>query len=71
MSNPKPKLTTAQQKVFDFICEYIKENQMSPSIREICEATNVSSTSTAHSHIKTLEKKDIYRLTHQKIEPYK
>lgn len=57
MSNPKPKLTTAQQKVFDFICEYIKENQMSPSIREICEATNVTSTSTAHSHIKTLEKK--------------
>ncbi len=51
------KLTKAQQKIYDFLSEYIKEHKIPPSIREICTATGLTSTSTIHSHLLNLEKK--------------
>lgn len=48
------KLTKSQAKVFDFLKESIAGG-ITPSVREICEATGLSSTSTVHSHLKSLE----------------
>ncbi|MFV0440643.1 MAG: transcriptional repressor LexA [Lachnospirales bacterium] len=58
MSNDtRGPLTTAQQKVYDFLVTYIEKNEISPSIREICDSTGLNSTATAHSHLVILERK--------------
>ncbi len=44
-------LSISQQKIFD----YLKECPTPPSIREICQATGLKSTSTVHAHLKKLE----------------
>ncbi|MEG1426217.1 MAG: transcriptional repressor LexA [Oscillospiraceae bacterium] len=48
-------LTTSQQKVYDFV-KMETSRGIPPSVREICAATGLSSTSTVHSHLKTLER---------------
>ncbi len=48
------KLTKSQAKVFDFLKESIADG-ITPSVREICLATGLNSTSTVHSHLKSLE----------------
>lgn len=48
------KLTKSQAKVFYFLKESIADG-ITPSVREICLATGLSSTSTVHSHLKSLE----------------
>lgn len=50
-------LTAAQKKTLDFIIAKIKENGISPTIRELCKALGVSSTSVPRFHLKALEKK--------------
>ncbi len=48
-------LTKSQQKVY----EYIKKTTpggVPPTVREICAATGLRSTSTVHAHLKTLER---------------
>ncbi len=47
-------LNKTQQKVFEFIKKSIDENGVAPSVREICEAVGVKSTSTAQYHINCL-----------------
>ena len=48
-------LTKSQQKVFDFLkCE--ATTGIPPTVREICAATGLSSTSTVHNHLKALER---------------
>lgn len=49
------KLTKSQQKVYDYLLERSKEG-IPPTVREICEATGFKSTSTVHSHLKSLER---------------
>lgn len=49
-------LTKSQQKVFDYISQCAQESRV-PSVREICQATGLKSTSTVHLHLKTLEEK--------------
>ena len=49
------KLTKSQQKIYDYLVS-IKDDGISPTVREICEATGFKSTSTVHSHLNTLEK---------------
>ncbi|MGN1051341.1 MAG: transcriptional repressor LexA [Acutalibacteraceae bacterium] len=51
-------LGKSQQKVYDYIKECSKEGRV-PSVREICEATGLHSTSTVHLHLKTLEEKGL------------
>ena len=51
-------LTKSQQKVFDFISQCAQESRV-PSVREICVATGLKSTSTVHLHLKTLEEKGL------------
>lgn len=48
------KLSKSQEKVFAFLKESIADG-ITPSVREICKATGLSSTSTVHSHLKSLE----------------
>lgn len=48
-------LTIAQQKVLEFLKERITQG-VPPSVREICEATGIRSTSSVHNHLCALEK---------------
>lgn len=58
-------LTHKQQKVFGFICQRISEN-MPPTIREIAEELNFSSTGTVRDYLMTLERKGYLKLTDYK-----
>lgn len=49
-----PKLTVSQQKVLDFLRERTA-NGVPPSVREICAATGIKSTSSVHGHLCALE----------------
>ena len=51
------KLTEKQQFIYDFIKQEIKSKGNTPSIREICEAANLASTSSVHLHLSSLERK--------------
>ena len=48
-------LTKSQQKVYDYL-KSEAAGGVPPTVREICAATGLSSTSTVHTHLKTLEK---------------
>ena len=51
------KLTRRQRDVFEYIKTYINENGYAPCVRDICNALNLKSTSTAHAHLTKLEEK--------------
>ena len=48
-------LTKSQQKVYDFLRQEASKG-VPPTVREICNATGLRSTSTVHAHLKTLER---------------
>ncbi len=48
-------LTKSQQKVYEFI-KQTAPGGVPPTVREICAATGLRSTSTVHAHLKTLER---------------
>ncbi len=48
-------LTNSQQKVYDFLIKEAPKG-VPPTVREICAATGLRSTSTVHAHLKTLER---------------
>lgn len=48
-------LTESQQKVYDYL-KYRLENGLPPTVREICRATGLKSTSSVHAHLRSLEK---------------
>ena len=45
----------SKDKVYEYIIEYMKEHQYSPSVRDICEGTGLKSTSTVYQHMVNLE----------------
>ena len=51
------QLSKRQQQVYDFIDSYIANKGFGPTVREIGEALNLSSPSTVHVHLKSLEEK--------------
>lgn len=53
----KTPLTAKQQRVYEFLVDYIETNGYPPSVRDICSALHFSSTATAHAYLSTLEKK--------------
>ncbi|MCL1842990.1 MAG: transcriptional repressor LexA [Defluviitaleaceae bacterium] len=55
------QLTVKQQKILDFLKTEIKRNGYPPTVREICDAVGLSSTSTVHAHLETLERKGYIR----------
>jgi len=54
-------LTYKQQLILDFLKKEIKQNGYPPTVREICDAVGLSSTSTVHAHLETLERKGFIR----------
>lgn len=51
------KLTEAQQELFDWLVQYIHENQHPPSIRQMMRAMNLRSPAPVQSRLKHLQKK--------------
>ena len=55
----EPKLTRKQQAVYDYIVETIDSCGIAPTVRDICQGLGLSSPSTVHVHLKTLEEKGL------------
>lgn len=56
------KAGKSQQAVYDFIRAYIQEHAFPPTVREICAAVGLKSTSTVHMHLKNLAAKGMIKL---------
>lgn len=54
-------LTDKQQAILDYIKEQILSRGIPPTVRDICEAVNLKSTSSVHAHLQTLEEKGFIR----------
>jgi repressor LexA len=54
-------LTGKRLEVLDFIDRTQRERGYPPSVREICEAVGLTSTSTVHAHLATLQKQGFLR----------
>lgn len=49
------QLTAKQQEIYEFIKSQIIASGFPPSVREICAAVHLKSTSSVHAHLQTLE----------------
>ncbi len=52
----KGNISSKQQEILDFIKQEILNRGFPPSVRDICEAVHLKSTSSVHAHLGTLEK---------------
>lgn len=50
-----------QSEIYEFLKTYTENKGYPPSVREICEAVSLSSTSTVHGHLKRLERKGLVK----------
>ena len=55
------KITVKQTEILEYIKECVLKKGYPPSVREICEAVHLKSTSSVHSHLATLEEKGYIR----------
>ncbi len=55
------KISKKQLEILEYIKGQILERGFPPAVREICEAVNLKSTSSVHSHLETLEKNGYIR----------
>ena len=55
------RITQKQQEILDYIKNEILNRGFPPAVREICEAVNLKSTSSVHSHLEALEKNGYIR----------
>ena len=55
MSNGK--ISAKQQEILEYIKSQLLAKGYPPSVREICEAVHLKSTSSVHSHLETLERR--------------
>ena len=55
------KISKKQQEILEYIKNQILQRGFPPAVREICEAVNLKSTSSVHSHLETLEKNGYIR----------
>ena len=55
------KISKKQSQILEYIKEQILSKGYPPSVREICEAVSLRSTSSVHAHLATLEKKGYIR----------
>ena len=61
------KLTKKQEEVLTVIKKYIAEHGYAPSVREVCELMNLSSTATVFVHMKHLMNKGYLKQTNNKF----
>lgn len=52
----KNKITKKQSEILEFIKQEILDRGFPPSVREICKAVDLRSTSSVHAHLNSLEK---------------
>ena len=57
MAGDKNKLTEKQRQILEYLKQEILQRGFPPSVREICEAVSLRSTSSVHAHLETLERK--------------
>lgn len=57
----KRKISKKQTEILEYIKALILDRGYPPSVREICEAVNLKSTSSVHAHLETLEKNGFIR----------
>lgn len=57
----KKELTKRQEEILNFIIRQVQKKGYPPSVREIGKAVGLSSSSTVHSHLTTLEEKGYLR----------
>lgn len=55
------KISSKQKEILEFMKNEILSKGYPPAVREICEAVNLRSTSSVHSHLETLEKNGYIR----------
>ena len=55
------KITDKQREILEYIKNEILNRGFPPSVREICEAVKLKSTSSVHAHLETLEKNGYIR----------
>ncbi len=55
------KITQKQQEILEYLKKEIISRGYPPSVREICEAVDLRSTSSVHSHLETLERNGYIR----------
>ena len=55
------KITAKQEEILEYIKSQILERGFPPSVRDICEAVHLKSTSSVNSHLETLEKNGYIR----------
>ncbi|MGE5329856.1 MAG: transcriptional repressor LexA [Deltaproteobacteria bacterium] len=55
------KVSDKQKKILDFLDKEIQEKGYPPSVREICQAVGLKSTSTVHGYLQRLEKKGLIK----------
>ncbi|MBE5062027.1 transcriptional repressor LexA [Lachnospiraceae bacterium DSM 108991] len=55
------KISPKQKEILEFIKDQILTRGFPPSVRDICEAVHLKSTSSVHSHLETLEKNGYIR----------
>ncbi|MGH2729813.1 MAG: transcriptional repressor LexA [Actinomycetota bacterium] len=55
-------LTERQRQTLQFIADTVTERGYPPSVREICEALGLASSSTVHSHMQALQRKGYLRI---------
>lgn len=55
------KISKKQSEILEFMKSEVREKGYPPSVREICQAVGLKSTSTVHGHLAQLEKKGYIR----------
>ena len=55
------KITDKQREILEYIKSEILNKGYPPTVRDICEAVKLKSTSSVHSHLETLEKNGYIR----------
>lgn len=55
------RISKKQMEILEYIKEEILSKGYPPAVREICQAVNLKSTSSVHSHLETLEKNGYIR----------
>ena len=55
------KISAKQKEILEYIKQSILSHGYPPAVREICEAVNLKSTSSVHSHLEALEKNGYIR----------
>lgn len=55
------KISPKQQQILNFIKSEITQKGYPPTVRNICEAVNLRSTSSVHAHLETLERNGYIR----------